>query len=177
MPYVKCPSCGERGKIAPALVGARIKCKRCSVSFLVSPPAAKAAAGPGAALPSAAVEAPDGIAVEGLDASTWTLSTEVGVALKAEATAEPDNQTATSPAFIAAGTSSEAHEYKVLTPKDKYFDGKFDLTRLEEALNHFGRQGWTVKSMSTPHVKGFSGGLEETIVVLLERYAGGERGS
>ena len=67
MPYVKCPSCGERGKIAPTLVGARIKCRRCSVSFLVSPAAAKAPAGPGAALPSAAVEAPDGIAVEGLD--------------------------------------------------------------------------------------------------------------
>ena len=55
------------------------------------------------------------------------------------------------------------------TAKDKYFDGKFDLTRLEEALNHFGRQGWTVKSMSTPHIKGFSVALEETIVVLLER--------
>jgi Domain of unknown function (DUF4177) len=169
MPYVKCPSCGERGKIAPTLVGARIKCKRCGVSFLVSPPVAKATAGPGAAFPSSAVDAPDGIAVEGLDASTWTLSTEAGVALNAEATVEPDNQTAPSPAFVPAGPSPEAHEYKVLTPKDKYFDGKFDLTRLEEALNHFGRQGWTVKSMSTPHVKGFTGALEETIVVLLER--------
>jgi hypothetical protein len=169
MPYVKCPSCGERGKIAPALIGARIKCKKCGVSFLVSPPAAKATAGPGAAFPSAVVELPDGIAVEGLDASTWTLSTEAGVALKAEATVEPDNQSAPSPSFVPAGAAPEAHEYKVLTPKDKYFDGKFDLARLEEALNHFGRQGWTVKSMSTPHVKGFTGALEETIVVLLER--------
>jgi hypothetical protein len=169
MPYVKCPSCGERGKIAPTLIGARIKCKRCNVSFLVSPPAAKATAGPAAAFSSAVVEPPDGIAVEGLDASTWTLSTETGVALNAEATIEPDNQSATSAGFVAAGPSSEGRQYKVLTPKDKYFDGKFDLSRLEEALNHFGRQGWTVKSMSTPHVKGFSGGLEETIVVLLER--------
>ena len=70
---------------------------------------------------------------------------------------------------IPASRSPEAREYKVLTAKDKFFDGKFDLARLEEALNHFGRQGWTVKSMSTPHVKGFSGALEETIVVLLER--------
>jgi Domain of unknown function (DUF4177) len=169
MPYVKCPSCGERGKIGPALVGARIKCKQCGVSFLVSPPAAKAIAAPGAAIPSAVAQAPDGIAVDGLDASAWTLSTEVGVALKAEATAEPDNQAATSPAFTPADTAPEGHEYKVLTPKDKYFDGKFDLTRLEEALNHFGRKGWIVRSMATPHVKGFSGALEETIVVLLER--------
>ena len=102
MPYVKCPSCGERGKIAPALVGARIKCKQCGVSFLVSPPPAKATAGPGAAFTSPVVEAPDGIAVEGLDASTWTLSTETGVALKAEATVEPDKEAGASPAFIPA---------------------------------------------------------------------------
>jgi hypothetical protein len=169
MPYVKCPSCGERGKIAQALVGARIKCKQCGVSFLVSPPVAKASTAPGTAFPSAAVGTPDGIEVEGLDASTWTLSTEVGGALKAEATIEPEKEASPSPAFIPAGPPPGAHEYKVLTPKDKYFDGKFDLTRLEEALNHFGRQGWMVKSMSTPHVKGFSGALEETIVVLLER--------
>ena len=41
MPYVKCPSCGERGKIGPALIGARIKCKQCGVSFQVAPPAAR----------------------------------------------------------------------------------------------------------------------------------------
>jgi hypothetical protein len=169
MPYVNCPSCGERGKIPQALVGARIKCKRCSVSFQVSPPAAKATTAPGAAFSSAAGAPPDGIEVEGLDGSTWTLSTEAGVALNAEATIEPEKEAGPSPAFIPAGPPPGAHEYKVLTPKDKYFDGKFDLTRLEEALNHFGRQGWTVKSMSTPHVKGFSVALEETIVVLLER--------
>jgi hypothetical protein len=169
MPYVNCPSCGERGKIPQALVGARIKCKRCSVSFQVSPPAAKATTAPGAAFSSAAGAPPDGIEVEGLDASTWSLSTEAGVALNAQATIEPEKEAGPSSAFIPAGPTPGAHEYKVLTAKDKCFDGKFDLTRLEEALNLFGRQGWTVKSMSTPHVKGFSGALEETIVVLLER--------
>ena len=112
--------------------------------------------GAGARFPSATRGNADGIEVEGLDASSWTLSTEVGVALKAEATAEPDTSRRIA-GLRAVETSPEAREYKVLTPKDKYFDGKFDLTRLEEALNHFGRQGWTVKSMSTPHVKGFSG--------------------
>jgi Domain of unknown function (DUF4177) len=169
MPYVKCPSCGERGKIPPNLVGARIKCKNCGVSFQVSPPVAKATAGPSSATPSAVVQGPEGIEVEGLDASTWTLSTETGVALKAEATVEPESHSGHSPAFVPTGPSGETHQYKVLTPKDKYFDGKFELGRLEEALNHYARQGWIVKSMSTPHVKGFSGALEETIVVLLER--------
>ena len=65
--------------------------------------------------------------------------------------------------------AGQGREYKLLTPRDKIFDGKFDLARLEEALNHYGRQGWTVKSMSTPHVKNFAGVLEEMIVVVLER--------
>jgi hypothetical protein len=170
MPTVTCPSCGERGKIPPTLVGARIKCKKCSVSFLVSPPAAKPAAGQAPALSAAVVEGAGGIEVEGLDASSWTLSTEVGDALKAEATADPDIRTEVSSAFVAAGPSSAgSREYKVLTPKDKYFDGKFEVTRLEDALNHYGRQGWIVKAMSTPHVKGFSGINEEWIIVLLER--------
>jgi Domain of unknown function (DUF4177) len=169
MPYVKCPSCGERGKIPPTLVGARIKCKRCGISFQVSPPVAKATVGATSGAPAAVAEGPEGIEVEGLDASTWSLSTETGVSLKAEATVEPDIHPGPSQAFVAAGASGETHQYKVLTPKDKYFDGKFELGRLEEALNHYARQGWIVKSMSTPHVKGFSGALEETIVVLLER--------
>jgi transcription elongation factor Elf1 len=171
MPYVKCPSCGERGKIGATLIGARIKCKVCGVSFQVAPPPAKATvtAGLVSDFPSSSVEKAGGIEVEGLDASAWTLSTETGVSLKAVATAEPEPQTATSPTVIATDSSAGVREYRVLTPKDKYFDGKFDLARLEEALNHYGRKGWTVKSMSTPHIKNFSGVLEETIVVLLER--------
>ncbi len=59
--------------------------------------------------------------------------------------------------------------YKVLTQKDRYFEGKFDLARLEEALNHYAGEGWVVRAMATPHVTGFSGGPREEIVVLLER--------
>jgi hypothetical protein len=49
------------------------------------------------------------------------------------------------------------------------FDGRFDLARLEEALNHYARQGWTAKSMMIPHLKGYTGAMEEVICVLLER--------
>src|SRR6516225_5605710 len=86
MPYVTCPTCGERGKIPSSLIGARIKCRKCGLSFQVSPPSPKAAGGataapaavgsaPGAtaaasAGPTAAVEL-HGIEVEGLDASSW----------------------------------------------------------------------------------------------------------
>src|SRR5262245_16041463 len=85
MPYVTCPTCGERGKIPPNLVGARIKCRKCGLGFTVSPPAAKGAPGasasavsPGSGSGPTAVAEPlqGGIEVEGLDASSWALPTE-----------------------------------------------------------------------------------------------------
>ncbi len=49
------------------------------------------------------------------------------------------------------------------------FEGKFDVARLEETLNHFARQGWVVKAMSNSHLKDFGGGTKEEVIVLLER--------
>jgi hypothetical protein len=184
MPYVTCPTCSERGKIPPNLVGAGIKCRKCGLSFQVAAPAAKPAAGasapvaaPGAgSVPSAVAEPLQGIEVEGLDASSWQIPTETAAILKKEAvaaattTADPVNTVEAAPAFVAAEPRQLAvREYKVLSAKDKIFEGKFDLARLEEALVQYGRQGWTVKAISTPHVKNFAGVNEETIVVLLER--------
>ena len=60
-------------------------------------------------------------------------------------------------------------EYKLLTPKDKVFDNKFDLARLEEVINAFALNGWTVRSMTTAQVTAFSGGMREELLVLLER--------
>src|SRR4051812_25101377 len=94
MPYVTCPTCGERGKIPSSLIGHRIKCRKCGLSFQVSPPTGKAAVGAGVgtgaaavgtastAGPSAVVEA-QGIEVEGLDASSWALPTEAAAAVAA----------------------------------------------------------------------------------------------
>src|SRR4051794_37561519 len=175
MPYVACPSCGERGKIPPTLVGARIKCKKCGISFNVAAPAAKAASSAVAATDSAAATAAsvtphEGIAIEGLDADAWAVANDPSDGLKA-----PIQQDQGPPEPVEGIAQFVAHEatghkeYKLLTPKDKVFDGKFDLGRLEEALNYYARQGWVVKAMSTPHVKGFTGVLQEEFVVLLER--------
>jgi ribosomal protein S27E len=178
MPYVTCPTCGERGKITSNLIGVRIKCRKCGVSFLVSPPAGKAVVGAGVAAvaavhtgPSAAVEV-HGIEVEGLDASSWALPTETAANIAAEghpatATAAP-SESSSSFVPVPAGPGA-AREYKVVSSRDKMFDGKFDLARLEEALNQYARQGWVVKSMAVPHFKGYSGALEEVVTVLLER--------
>jgi Domain of unknown function (DUF4177) len=169
MPTVTCPTCGEKGKIAPDLIGARIKCKKCGSSFLISPPAAKAVAAAASAT-SAAGHTPEGIQVEGLDASTWTLSNETGVTLHAEA--KPDAVSGhhdSSAHFEASSAPVETRQYKLLTSKDKSFEGKFDLARLEEVINLHARQGWVVKAMTLPHIKGYGGVIEETVVVLLER--------
>jgi hypothetical protein len=190
MPYVTCPTCGERGKIPPNLVGARIKCRKCGLGFQVAAPAAKSAAVAGAAatspgggsVPSAVAEPLHGIEVEGLDASSWVVPTETAGILKGEAgpaapvpaaaaaAADQAGRVEGAPAFVAAEPGAAgAREYKVLTSRDKIFEGKFDLARLEEALNLYAKQGWAARSMLAPHMKNFTGVLEEVIVVLLER--------
>lgn len=181
MPYVTCPTCGERGKIPSSLIGHRIKCRKCGLSFQVSPPTGKAAVGAGVganeaavgaaatAGPSAAVES-HGIEVEGLDASSWALPTETATKIAVEDHVAPAAPAESSSSFapVSAGPGA-GREYKLLTSRDKIFDGKFDLARLEEALNQLARQGWVAKTMSVPHFKGYTGAMEEVIVVLLER--------
>jgi hypothetical protein len=136
---------------------------------MVSPPAAKAPAS-SATEPTAVVERHDGIEVEGLDDSAWALSTTTAVGFTAVAPGESGARTETSGAFVAAEPRPEGtREYKLLTPKDKYFDGKYEFGKMEEAINYYGRQGWVVKAMSAPKVKGYSGALEDIVVVLFER--------
>lgn len=60
-------------------------------------------------------------------------------------------------------------EYKVLTQKDKWFSGKFDPARLEEALNAYADQGWTVIAVTTASITGFVGANRDELIVVLER--------
>ena len=57
-------------------------------------------------------------------------------------------------------------EYKILTQKDKWFSGKFDPEKLEQALNAYAQQGWTFKGMATANVPGMLGARDEIIFVL-----------
>jgi hypothetical protein len=170
MPSVSCPTCGEKGKIPARFIGIRIKCKKCGSGFLVEPPAPRATAATTVRDTSTMAEhRPDGIEVEGLDDKVWSATDQHDPhhehhddpASSFSATSEPGAE----PAF----TPTAVKQYKILTPKDKWFDNKFDLVRLEEALNHFAKQGWVVRSMSTPQIAGFSGAVKEEFVILLER--------
>ena len=60
-------------------------------------------------------------------------------------------------------------EYKVLSQKDKWFSGKFDPQKMEEALNAYAEQGWVVKAAVTANIPGMLGGAREECLVILER--------
>jgi predicted rRNA methylase YqxC with S4 and FtsJ domains len=57
-------------------------------------------------------------------------------------------------------------EYKVLTQKDKWFAGKFDPEKLEQAINSYATQGWEVVSVATASIPGLTGNREEMVVVM-----------
>lgn len=60
-------------------------------------------------------------------------------------------------------------EYKVLTQKDKWFSGKFDPEKLEQAINAYAAQGWRVIAASTAQFPGIFSGDRDEMVVILER--------
>ena len=66
-------------------------------------------------------------------------------------------------------TATNIKEYKVLTQKDKWFSGKFDPAKLEEALNAYAEQGWVVKAATTAAITGFIGANREELIIILER--------
>jgi hypothetical protein len=61
-------------------------------------------------------------------------------------------------------------EYKVLTQKDRFFAGKFDPAKLEQAVNSYAEEGWRPISMATASIPGFGGNRDE-LVILMERNA------
>lgn len=63
--------------------------------------------------------------------------------------------------------AADAHvEYKALTQKDRFFGGKFDPVKLEEALNSYAHQGWVVSGIATADIPGWSGSRQELVVVM-----------
>ncbi len=67
------------------------------------------------------------------------------------------------------GTQSATKQYKVLTQKDKWFSGKFDPAKLEEALNAYAEQGWVVKAAATAAITGIMSGNRDEMIIILER--------
>ena len=117
-----------------------------------------------------ATEPADGIAVEGLDESTWALAPDQPSTLQAVASPERPGESPPAPSgTFTVHRDGPVKEYKLLTSRDKIFEGKFDMARLEEAINHLAKQGWVARSMCLPHMKNFQGAMQEEVVVLMER--------
>jgi hypothetical protein len=172
---VTCPFCHEKGRIPDGFIGKRIKCGKCANRFLVTPPVPK---GAGAktdkadepAAPTLHEPVHEGIEVEGLEAVAWSTGAQSAAETRGET--EQDSSAGAQGVFTESSHAEQptgVKEYKLLTQKDKWFEGKFDLPRLEEAINHYAQRGWKVRSMTTAQVAGFSGGIKEELVVLLER--------
>jgi hypothetical protein len=64
---------------------------------------------------------------------------------------------------------AKIYEYKVLTPKDKAFTGKFDAERLEEALNAYAQDGWRVVGVVAGSIHGVTSATREELAIVLER--------
>jgi hypothetical protein len=60
-------------------------------------------------------------------------------------------------------------EYKVLTQRDKWFAGNFDLDKLEQAINSYAAQGWQVMSVTTARVPAVPEGHRDELVVIMRR--------
>lgn len=59
-------------------------------------------------------------------------------------------------------------EYFVLTMKDKWFSGKFDPQKLQDALNAYAQQGWRLNSVATADIPSSASSRQE-FIALLER--------
>ena len=79
------------------------------------------------------------------------------------------SQSLSTQSSTSAATDTGPKEYKVLTQKDKWFSGKFDPAKLEEALNAYADQGWIVKAATTASITGLIGGNRDEMIIILER--------
>ena len=55
-------------------------------------------------------------------------------------------------------------QYFVITMKDKWFSGKFDPERLQNALNEYAQQGWRLTTCATAEAKG-----RQEFIAVMER--------
>ena len=57
-------------------------------------------------------------------------------------------------------------EYKIVTQRDKFFGGDFDLQRLEEMLNVYASDGWKIAEVVDSSALSFLRNSDELIMIL-----------
>lgn len=174
MPIVFACTCGSTLKAKEPDAGKRTKCPKCGKVVAIPGGGAKVAAGVGNPISD-----PNAIAVD----MTWPTQ-EIGASPQSEAaplreTAPGTQGESTTIQFDASVADRVEHDplddarptdgtrqYKVLQPKDYGLTGKFNATKLEEALNKLAHKGWNVKSSVVVRVHSHSGDHDELIVVM-----------
>jgi len=179
---VTCPSCGAKRSLSEAFRGLNVTCPKCGTRF----DAVGSSSGSSDSLPYVFDEVATTQERESSSSSDVgdILPAEVGVTLtmappvvRASEAALPTlpplsppapPTTSSSPSTGGAKDSaiSTKREYKVLTRKNLWFTGDFNPDGLQEALNSFAQQGWTLKSTVVLGVPGPEGSRDELIVIL-----------
>lgn len=66
--------------------------------------------------------------------------------------------------------------YKVLTQRDRWFGGRFEVEKLEDAINAYAALGWKICGVATTLVTGLAGKREEVVVVMEREQAAANGG-
>ena len=56
--------------------------------------------------------------------------------------------------------------YKVMTQKDRFFGGKFNPEKVEEALNSLAKEGWELVGVASAEFPSLTGGRQELVLFL-----------
>jgi hypothetical protein len=168
--------CGKPLRAQDAAAGKRTKCPHCGAIMVIpgTPVKATSAAAVAAAKAGGVAGGDDGLALD-LDWSTLEAAPAPATPVTSHSAVPDAHRPGSSSLAVAVSEIPElpfvpegVHQYRVLTQKDQGMVGKFVATKLEETLNAYAMQGWTLKSAVCMNVPSHSGNHDE-IVVILER--------
>ena len=168
-----CPHCGHNLDVNERGAGLTVACPECSKSIEIPIPAAKVFVRDikfNCGSCGQPLKASHDMVGQLIDCPVCKRTVEVTLRPSAEVL-HPSKPIASPPPPILHTTRKEPimKEYKVLTQKDKWFAGKFDPEKLEQAINSYAAQGWQVISVATASIPSAFGGNREEMIVVMGR--------
>jgi Domain of unknown function (DUF4177) len=160
-------TCGKPLRAQDSAAGKRTKCPHCGAVMVIPGGAVKPVVASASMSQSAGAAADDdGLALD-LDWNTL----EAPAATSSQTAADPhrtgSSQIAISTAAVEIPFLPEGvRQYRVLAQKDQGMTSKFTASKLEEVLNAYAIQGWSLKSAVTMNLPSHSGNHDELIVIL-----------
>jgi hypothetical protein len=150
-------TCGRPLRASDEYVGKKTKCPGCGQILIIPAEDPKTSAAPAADDPF--VVNLDSSATDSVRLNQADPSRSSGAVIKLDTGYE--NVTASD----IARTQDGSRQYHVLGQKDLGFT-KFNAAKLEEALNTYARQGWSLNTAQVMNIPGHGGNHDELIVIL-----------